>query len=167
MAWGDAKVEPHHVEAAEKLFHEKYGEGPLLPTHPDHLMHPERPQYRTQYEAWAGNQKGRKPDFERCCESVHSSDGWSSYQCKNKAKFDPDHTGKPTKCGVHSFAAFKRREVKGWAQLEANAERARSRKQVSDARAEALTVVQKIADGHNDPRSLCLAFMQANPELFK
>jgi hypothetical protein len=79
---------------------------------------------------------------------------WSSSPCGNTPKHDPDHLGRPTKCGMHCKAAVEKREAKKAATTARwNAEWA-ARDALHEARAGLETALRKIAEGHNDPRSL-------------
>ena len=44
--------------------------------------------YDEAYGQWAGNKKGFKPDYDRCCEQVYSN--WRFYQCQRKRGYGPD-----------------------------------------------------------------------------
>lgn len=90
-----------------------------------------------------------------CIQDVHKGGGMGFHMCGNRAKHDPDHNGNPTKCGTHSAAAVARRKQK---QRERDAaERAKwaRRSALMTLSQEAPEIIQKIADGHNDPRGLC------------
>lgn len=90
-----------------------------------------------------------------CTKAIYGGRG-SVHMCGKPAKHDPDHNGHPTKCGVHSAAAKARREAKQTERYAA--ERAESRRQADQnaLRREAVDIVRAIANGHNDPRTLCL-----------
>lgn len=103
--------------------------------------------YLKSYGAWAGDLKGRAPDYTCCCESVWSRGRWSrSYQCQRKRGFGPDKAY----CKQH------------------DPEVAKARKDAADARSNAkwqarrleiygktfFDALKKIADGHNDARGL-------------
>lgn len=109
---------------------------------------------RSEYHREYGNNSPHRPDFERCCVSVYSA--WSSSQCGRKAAHDPDHTGKPTRCKIHSRAYRKGKaeiaRAKWDAEEAARAERRRER----EGKDAALALIEKIADGHNDPRGAAL-----------
>jgi hypothetical protein len=91
-----------------------------------------------------------------CTAKVYSGGrDMSGHLCGKVAKHDPDDNGNPTACGVHSRAAAARRAAKSDARYaEQTAEFARQSKQKALIR-DAPNIIQQIADGHNDPRSLC------------
>lgn len=91
----------------------------------------------------------------RCTYARVSSPGSYSFsRCWNPAKHDPDENGNPTRCGVHSAAAEARRKAKSNALREKHREESLRRATLINLRAEAMTIVRQIADGHNDPREL-------------
>ncbi len=83
------------------------------------------------------------------------------YPCGKTPKHDPDAQGRPTKCGLHSKAAFELRNAKK------DATTARWKRQWSaDAAAHeanhAIEVaLRQIAAGHNDPRGLAQEKIEA------
>lgn len=91
----------------------------------------------------------------RCTYDRVSSPGTYSYsRCWNPAKHDPDEDGNPTRCGIHSAAAKARRKAKSDAQYEKHRQESLRRSTLANLRAEAMTIVRQIAEGHNDPRGL-------------
>ena len=59
-------------------------------------------EYRERYGSWAGDEKGRCPDFTHCAKSVPAFRGSVRFkQCTAPAKYDPGEDGKPTACGRH------------------------------------------------------------------
>ena len=150
------------TERIEKLWREKPEKKLFFP---EGNRHPDRPMYAKGYGRWAGNSNGREPDFNRCCAEVYGLHMW--HQCSQKAKHDPDETGKPTTCGIHSIAARKRRAIKEAAKYDRNRKIWDARSKKENGRSAALTVIKQIAGGHNDPRSLCAEFIKSYEELFR
>lgn len=155
------KPEDFMEQATAEVEAEWKGPQPAL-----HDQHPERPRYRRVYNNWAGNPKGRKPDFDLCCEDVYPRDYGPSHQCANKAKHDPDHTGKPTACGSHSDAARKKRAIKRKASYLADKARWDKRGRAHDFTSEAKALIKRIADGHNDPRTAAMELVAKYPGVF-
>ena len=52
-----------------------------------------------------------RPIVYYCQEDVWPQRAGRPHRCNNKAKHDPDRDGIPTKCGVHSEEAKKRRRA--------------------------------------------------------
>jgi hypothetical protein len=101
------------------------------------------------YKAEYGDSIARRPpDLTRCCEEVtRYIGGWPHYgQCARKRGFGPDQAY----CKQHDpEAAAKRRaevEAREWARYN------KSRLEWAGPRF--FAVLEKIANGHNDPRSL-------------
>ena len=90
----------------------------------------------------------------RCTEKVWSKGVWASHRCPNTAKFDPDAQGVPTKCGTHSAASEARRKAKQDAKMQKWMKRSDAARDLRQARADVESALRKIAEGHNDPRSL-------------
>lgn len=102
--------------------------------------------YPTTYGDWAGNPKGTKPDFTRCCAEVQSHDGWRWSQCARKRGHGPDGAY----CKQHDPAAVEART---------QARRAAYAKELNARRYERygrifFTALEAIANGHNDARRL-------------
>jgi hypothetical protein len=95
-----------------------------------------------------------------CVESIHDSGfSVSFHSCGAAARFDPDGNGNPTKCGRHSQAAQAKRDAirnLRYAEYEAEQNRRANMKKLRD---EQLTIIRQIAAGHNDPRALCLEYL--------
>ena len=106
----------------------------------------ENVRYKEKYGDWAGNPRGRAPDFARCCEEVHTADGWRTHQCSRKRGHGPDGAY----CKQHDPAAIAERKEKSDAKhretLRADMQRAYG--------PSFLASLRKIAEGHNDPRGL-------------
>lgn len=99
----------------------------------------------------------------RCQERVYDAAIWSSGRrpCGKPAKHDPDASGTPTRCGIHSAAAKAKRK----ARIE-QADAARSREQERNRiKAEAPGIVRMIAAGHDDPQGLCKDWIKRLEEL--
>jgi len=112
-----------------------------------------RPEYWRDY----GSNGRRPPEFDRC--AVRGLTNYTAYQCQYKAKHDPDHTGKPTRCGHHCRAVGAKKQA---ARDQKHAERrARidARQAEKDLRNEALVLIGKIATGHNDPRGAAIELL--------
>lgn len=91
----------------------------------------------------------RKPDYTRCAGSVRGEGNWPSYhQCTRKNGHGPHGAW----CKQHDPEAVK-------AKIEARNNKWRrewdGRELDAALRAEALTIIRQIAEGHNDPASLC------------
>ena len=56
-------------------------------------------EYQERYGISGISRKGVAPDYTRCAEEVHRN--YRTYQCTNRAKYDPDENGQPTMCGTH------------------------------------------------------------------
>lgn len=142
---------------------------PMLPTARGtplhHSRHWLRPEYQHGYGHWFSL---RKPDFDRCCVEVYDgSRGGGHYQCSRKAKFDPDWTGKPTRCRMHSRAKEAEKAEAARIKAEEDAARWARKRQISSAQREALVLIEKIAAGHNDPRGAALELIEKYPLAFK
>lgn len=102
--------------------------------------------YPKSYGSWAGNEAGHKPNFTKCCESVRSNSSWHSSQCTRSRGYGPDEAY----CKTHDpdkVAARRRASSRAYYE-KINAERPKWYGKTF------LDVLQKIADGHNDPRTL-------------
>ena len=87
-----------------------------------------------------------------CAELVHHD--YSTAPCGNIPKHDPDAQGRPTRCGVHCAAAKKKREAASDARRAAWRAKCDASQRLSKARADLEQALRRIAQGHNDPRSL-------------
>lgn len=110
--------------------------------------------YQKGYGAWAGNPKGRGPDFTRCCQEVFSGTMRHFYQCGRKRGHGPGLAY----CKQHDPEAVKaKREAKErenqarWAAEKAARDKAQ-RVRVKFPEYEA--ALKAIAEGHDDPRTL-------------
>ena len=97
-----------------------------------------------------------------CNESVMSN--LCSHPCGKAPKYDPDANGNPTKCGHHSAAAKARRKAKRDAANEAEKARWRQKRESAEMAKEAQEIVCRIAEGYNDPRSLCMDWVARKQE---
>lgn len=86
--------------------------------------------------------------------------GYSTGPCGKPAKHDPDANGNLTKCGHHSAAAKARKKAKQEATYARWEAEAKAKQRAADLNSEAIEIVRKIAAGHNDPRGLCLDWVQ-------
>ena len=84
---------------------------------------------------------------------------YSSFPCGKKPKHDPDANGNLTKCGIHSAAAIQRRQDKSNAKMQAWRDEIHKKAEISRLRDEMLPLIRAIADGHNDPRSACVEWL--------
>lgn len=105
--------------------------------------------YPNSYGRWAGDPKGAKPDFTRCCVGVWTRDGWPrEYQCSKKRGFGPDGAY----CKQHDPEAVEKRR---------KAIDARESAKWNERRKEIhgptfLKALEEIAAGHNDARGFDL-----------
>jgi len=105
---------------------------------------------RMEYQKTYGpSYRGVKADTSRCAAHV-SGAGWGGSQCQRKATCDPNEDGKPTTCKQHSDSSMNARREKQRAAQETDMAKWQERYAAPRMRA----ALQKIADGHNDPRSL-------------
>lgn len=103
--------------------------------------------YPDRYGAWAGNECGTAPDYDRCCKEVWPNDGgFTPYQCRRKAAHGPDGAY----CKTHDPAAVKARSQAALAKWDAKARAERPKLFAHDM----LAVLRKIECGHNDPRGI-------------
>ena len=100
--------------------------------------------YKDRYGAWAGNPKGNRPNYERCCEAVFRN--FHAYQCTRLRGCGPDEAY----CRQHDPAVKKRREEASRARQDLAF---RSRR-LEMSGASFFEVIKKIAAGHDDPRQL-------------
>lgn len=109
-------------------------------------MGEDKKHYKAKYGDWAGNPNGHAPDFSRCCEEVHSHDGWRYHQCGRKRGHGPDGAY----CKQHDPVAVAARKEKSEAK-----HRAAYRSDMQRAYGPTfLAALREIAEGHNDPRGL-------------
>jgi hypothetical protein len=109
----------------------------------------DRDHYKDKYGSWAGNNAGSKPDFNKCCEEVWSSDRWSrASQCSKSRGFGPEKAY----CKIHdpSYVEEKSRKQKEEYIKKVNKQRYQWHGK------EFFLVLETIANGHNDPRSLAM-----------
>ena len=88
---------------------------------------------------------------------------YSSGPCGNAAKYDPDHNGNMTKCGHHSRDALERKKAKQDARYAEYRRKAEHDAAVRKHGLEREEIIQKIANGHNDPRGLCQDWLDRKP----
>lgn len=101
--------------------------------------------YPKSYGAWAGNPKGHAPDYERCVATVKGA-GWHYCQCSKKRGYGPDEAY----CKQHDPAVIE-------ARVQKKLERYHQRWNQERYKIHGPTfyaALKKIADGHNDPRTL-------------
>ena len=97
-----------------------------------------------------------------CAEAVFS--GYRHRPCGKTAKYDPDGNGNPTRCGHHSAAAKERRRKKKEERDAAWRRKFDRNSKLRKLNKEMPEIIQKIADGHNDPRGLCLDWLTRKAE---
>lgn len=90
-----------------------------------------------------------------CTTTVYSTGSFFGHCCDKSPKHDPDHNGNPTKCGIHSDAAKAKRKAKSDEKYRQWQEKSKRRAQIVRLQAEQGEIIEQIAAGHNDPRSLC------------
>lgn len=78
----------------------------------------------------------------------------SSGPCGKTAKHDPDARGHLTKCGLHSKAAYDRRNAKKDATEARWKQQWKADSDLRDAQKALEPALQQIAKGHNNPREL-------------
>ena len=93
-----------------------------------------------------------------CTHKVFSN--YSSYSCEKIPKHDHDKNGNPTKCGIHSAAAFQKRQDKAEAKRQAWRDEVHKKIELGRIRDEMLPLIQAIAGGHNDPRQACVEWLE-------
>lgn len=102
--------------------------------------------YPKAYAKWAGNPAGVKPDYNRCCAKVSTSNNWFPSQCTRKRGYGPDEAY----CKTHDPAVVAERERKSLEKY-----RAKSKERLYEFYGKSFyNVLKKIADGHNDARGL-------------
>ena len=106
--------------------------------------------HRAAYGAWAGNEKGRRPDPDRCAEEVHGD--YLFHQCNRKRGYGPEQAF----CKQHSPEAKQAREDARKAKHDAEMSKWRKERAESDAKDRALDLIKQIAAGHNDPRGAAI-----------
>lgn len=117
--------------------------------------------YKSTYGAWAGRPDGHKPDYSRCCEEVGRDMGrWTSFgQCTRARGHGPDKAY----CKQHDPDVAKARREKVAADQKA--------KYYADMKRahgpSFLATLRKIADGHNDPRTLATEIVEAFDASYK
>lgn len=111
--------------------------------------------HEQRYGQWAGNEAGRKADPACCCETV--TEGFLTAQCRKPRGKGPEEAY----CGVHDPVAVKARRDK----QDEIFERRMMKLRIEDAGKNMLPIIELIAAGHNDPRTLCVEFLSANPKL--
>lgn len=101
---------------------------------------------------WAGER------YWQCTEHVFSGDHADvrGHQCGKTATRDLDADGNPTKCAIHSAEGKAKRQAKQdakYANMQARWKRDRVARELA---AEAKDIIRCIAEGHNDPRAICI-----------
>lgn len=94
------------------------------------------------------------PDFSRCGARVWREGAWSSSQCANKAKVDPNEDGKPTRCKMHGVEGVKAREARNLKKEMERRDREFLRLFRHPKVKPLINALIAISEGHNDPRAL-------------
>lgn len=81
------------------------------------------------------------------------------HMCSRQANFDPDANGNPTKCKIHSEEGVRKKQKEADERYRLYCEKMAARERAANAQFSAVEIVRKIADGHNDPRGLCLQWL--------
>ena len=89
---------------------------------------------------------------------------YHSGPCGNKPKYDPDANGLFTKCGHHSEASKKRKKDKQDARFAKWMSEVDFNNAWREHNAKKLEIIKAIAEGHNDPRSLCQEWLNDTPK---
>jgi len=114
---------------------------------------PLKDHYRDSYGVWAGNPRGRAPDFSKCCESVHEGGrGVRSFQCSKPNGKGPDGAY----CTTHNPDAVAARLRKSHEKHQDNL-----RRHMFGGMLSAIKALQRIEAGHNDPRELAKETLDA------
>lgn len=109
--------------------------------------------HKQSYGDWAGSPKGNRPDPNHCCEEV--SDSVASHlfhQCGRKRGYGPEGAY----CKQHSPEEVAKRRAAAKAKYDAQMEKWRRDR----AGGSAINIIEQIAAGHNDPRTLCIDFLR-------
>lgn len=116
--------------------------------------------YPKAYGAWGGNPKGNRPDFTRCCESVHGR-GFDmiGHQCRKSRGQGPDEAY----CKQHDPDRVKARQDES---RQAYRDKV-NKLQVQWYGATFLAALREIEAGHNDPRTLAREVIAKYEEALK
>ena len=116
--------------------------------------------HRKRYGQWAGRPEGNPADPSRCCETVHERGrGALFYQCTRKRGFGPEKAY----CKQHDPSAVAARN----AIQKAAYEKEMAIHHLKWNGRKVFDALQKIADGHNDPRGLALETIAETAENLK
>ena len=109
------------------------------------------PEFKAQFHSEYGINMGRRrPDYSRCAEEVHR--GYSFHQCTRKNGHGPHGAW----CKQHDPIAVKAKADAAKAKWRAEWD---AKKAAADFQKACIDAVKAIADGHNDPRGLCIALL--------
>ena len=112
------------------------------------------------YGGWAGFPKGNKEDITRCAVSVYGSESFShGHQCTRPRGHGPNGEY----CKQHDPAKEEARKAKWRAEFEAKQARWDRVDQINEALKACKVAIEKIADGHNDPRTLATETLKLFP----
>lgn len=123
----------------------------------DHQRHYDRPEWQRLYGHTFSPQK---PKWDRCCVQVWGGPkGITPSQCNNKARHDEDHSGRPTRCKIHSREYVSAKQKKADAKYQAQMDVIRERREKAKLKQACLDLVRQIAKGHNDPRTAAMELL--------
>ena len=94
-----------------------------------------------------------------CRTEVPMSQGYGYCLCSNPAKHDPDENGNPTKCGKHSVEGLAKRDAKREERNQKWKIEFERKQKLFRLEREKIEIIESIAAGHNDPRSLCSDYL--------
>lgn len=87
-----------------------------------------------------------------CAESVYGN--YATAPCGKVPKHDPDAKGNPTRCGTHCASAKAKRKAASDARYAAHQAKWDNQRALTAAEKGLEAALRRIAEGHNDPRSL-------------
>lgn len=112
------------------------------------------PEFKAQYREGYGIRGAQRPNYTRCAENVwERGRGFNAAQCSRKNGHGPHGAW----CKQHDRDAIKARDDARRAKWDADKAAAKIQR---DLIAERLTIIQQIADGHNDARALCTDYLR-------
>lgn len=98
---------------------------------------------------------------ELCCTaSVWRKGDYHSSVCARRAKYDHTINGNATRCGIHSAAKVAERKRKSDERYAVYKQKQDIVRTLRSVQQDAHTVLLKIAEGHNDPRTIAQEWVQ-------
>lgn len=94
-----------------------------------------------------------------CTEGMYSN--YASRPCDRKPTCDPDHNGNPTKCKQHSAEGKAKRKAAAKARSDKMVAGWKRDAAIHEAQKAVEPALRRIAEGHNDPRSLAQEVLAA------